>query len=134
MDPVDAFAINAMKAEWTLLPHTFGFDLATKKIYIKVDDVTTEFPLKIIGTVAASPHGIDSHCWAWDNHPSNFPMDIIYEGDLRDRLPRYQFESREELFAVVLRENIDQPGMVYRFFLDDIPDPDTSQFILFYLE
>lgn len=134
MDPVDAFAINAMKADWALSPHNFGFDLGAKKIYVNTPETTIEFPLKIIGTVAQSPMGTDTHCWAWDNHPNNFPLDVIYEGPLRERLPQCVFENREELFAVVLRENIDQPGVIYRLFPGDDINPEISQFILFYLD
>lgn len=134
MDPVDAYSINTMKADWTDSAHNFGFDISEKIAIVSTDEKTIIYPLKIIGTVSSHPEtGIDSVCWAWDDHPNSFPPDVVYDGEMRDRLRNIEYENREELFALVLREAIDQPGIIHRMFLSNNPNVDRDMFILFYL-
>lgn len=132
MDPVDAFAINSMKFDWALDPHTFGYDLTSREINVLTSTNLYIYPLRIIGTVSRYKN-IDTVCWAWNDHPSMFPPEIIYNGVLRSRVPQ-DFENRDELYAIVLREAIDLPGIIYRYFPGDNINIETSDFILFYLE
>lgn len=126
-----AFATNAAKMPWAGQFHLFGYEMSEEKIYVKTHMENYEYDLKVIATIAGG-----TFCFAWDNHPLGFSHNIIYNGELKNRLTsRIQdgfAGTAEELAEMILDVAEDLPGMIYIF--DASTTEHAGLYMIFYIE